>query len=358
MEILFYSGYLNNKKTGEKECVLQTKENDLEEYLKFYIDILDSNPDKLSLYKLINDDNTRHVVSLIIKSIDNILNNADEKMIKKNMELINDRFFEKEVEAQSRVDRIKTEIKDGCLIQSIYENNDKFYYLIVKTEWDKFLAKQMKINDGIGINKKNLGKCALFAFNKKTMNLINISIYLDYPAKYFTEKFLELESEYTDEVQTKNMVDYTLKIIDKNLKAKYPQQRLEIRNTFIHKIKTTEFIDFEEIKHDVFQSYIDHQTFSSENEKNDFQKFMNQIDIAPQKGKFNNQFTIIKSAIKAKKLKNSYKLNPYATLEITDNLNENNQMALDSIVSGQEDNGDTFIKIYTTEDEVLKAFKQ
>ena len=29
MEILFYSGYVNNKKTGEKEYVLQTKENDL-----------------------------------------------------------------------------------------------------------------------------------------------------------------------------------------------------------------------------------------------------------------------------------------------------------------------------------------
>ena len=223
-------------------------------------------------------------------------------------------------------------------------------------DWSDFLQRvDLNKTQGIEINKKRLGKSCLFTLDideAKDISIIDAQILLDNKASYFCDAFLELTPFYRDDYNTETMVNVALKLIDDSFRKKYPQERMLLRNSFIHYVKANEFIDYTEISNDIFQKYI--QSDACRIEQADKDMFLNKLNELPEKKKFSRQFTRIPKSIKARVIKNDYKLTTFARLEIQD-ADQNEILA--KIKSGSDDDGSTYLKIYTEDQEAIETFK-
>lgn len=353
MVVWAYAYFVDN----EKETVeLKEGHTDYTHYIEFLLDSIRTSK-KQSVYQTISNDT--EVVSCVTRSV-KIELDVDEKqkqdLIFKNCETIANRFLRKEIEAKGSVRQLPIEVRSGCLILAYIEEENSHQYLIAKMDWSEFLQRvNLNRTQGIEINKNRLGKSCLFTLNMDSDNnvtIINAQVLLDNKASYFCKDFLELTPIFKDDYNTETMVNTTLQLIDTNFRKKYPQDRLLLRNTFIHYVRTNDFIDYADIHQNIFEKFFSDSTCHIEEQ--DKKHFMEKSDKLPETKRFSRQFTRVPEKIKARVIQSKYKLTSFASLEIQD---ADQEAILSKIKSGKDDNGSTYLKIYTAEQEAIDAFK-
>lgn len=342
----------------KNECKLLETHGDYEKYIDFLLESINKSS-KLTEYKMRS--NKTEVVSCVI----DIMNNASELSTdglegtdkQRNLcKIIAKRFLTDEINAQKDVERMDVDIKSGCLMQALVKENDNYKYLIAKLDYSTYLQKlDLDLSEGIEVNKKRLGKSCLFNFEKNmnVMEISNIQVMLDNTAKYFTNKFLEMDPLYSDEQNTETMSAAVVHTIDQCFKKKYPQERLLLKNAFIHHLQTHPLIDYQNIREEIFTKFFAGPLCQiSEEDQN---KFNSKIAKLPEAKKFSRQFNCIPSKIKNRIIQNRYELTPFVNLELKQDKCEEEEL-FESIQSGEETDGRTYLKIYTNDQEALSAF--
>lgn len=327
--------------------------------LELYVPKLIENIEKskgLSQYK--SENSTMGVIALALESVKKCNDEFDEKteaILNKNFYSIAFRFLDKETNAQEKVEQLNTVIKVGCLVQAIIKKENHYQYIIAKVDSTDYLNNfDLRKNRGIEISDKRLGKSCLIDFIKNENDdliIDQIRILLDNKASYFHKEFLEVIPIYQDDINTKRMMATVLKRIDENLKSKYPKQRLLLRNTFIHHVRTNDFIDYNKICTEVFDKFLDNA--DCDIELYDREKLKSELQDLPAKKKFSPQFNKVSKEVKARIFQSEYALNKGIQLVISDI--EQDEL-LKNIKSGKEDGGKQFIMIYTTDQEAISAF--
>lgn len=351
--VLKIKAYIIDREVGN--VVEKDDSDDLEKYVQYLLGNIEKNKG-LSQYETANP-----TIGVIASTLDSVkrcchkIDEEDEAIIAKNFYAIAFRFLNKETDAQEKVEQMRTIIKVGCLVQTIIKNNTGYQYLIAKVDSTDYLNNfDLKRNRGIEISEKRLGKSCLIDICENedgTLALSQIRILLDNKASYFHKEFLEVLPVYRDDYNTQKMMATVLKCIDDNLKQTYPKQRLLLRNTFIHHVRSNEFIDYNNICTEVFNKYLDN--VECEIELADREKLKAQLQDLPVKKRFSPQFTKVSKEVKARIFQSEYKLNKGVQLIISD---IDQEELLKNIQSGTETGGRQYVKVYTTDKEAIAAF--
>lgn len=145
MNIHWVKAYYVDNENSSVEVV--QRDGQLNEYVEYYIDAL-RNTHRTSPY--LPSSQSTQVLSLVACLANETLSNCDSITLEKYRSEINQRFLEKETEAQEKIARMSKVIKNGCLIHAFVSIDEHNYYLLAKLDWQEFLEKvSMKHSSGI-----------------------------------------------------------------------------------------------------------------------------------------------------------------------------------------------------------------
>lgn len=216
--------------------------------------------------------------------------------------------------------------------------------------------------DIIEDNEKKLGKSCLIDINcdEGQAEIGRIRILLDNKASYFSKDFLEVDPIYEDSFCTEKAVKSVLGIVDSSLKKDHPRERQLIRNSFILYMRRNDFIDYDDMVKEIFINYFDSE--SCEIDGDTKLKISKKLEELPEKQKFSRQFNRISENITAKLTKVEYKLAEDLELiingaKIQDNLQQDTDL-FDRVIAGEENDGRSFLKIYTNNEDALNTFRK
>lgn len=277
---------------------------------------------------------TTEVVAHVLNSFSNqTVDNTNANNVAK-------RLLRVEVETQERIERLNKRIKRGSLIQSLFEIDNVFYYIISKVDSDSFLD-ETDLNKKLGLRYEDKAfKNCLFKYTNGEIS--NIYISDTNSTDYWHNGFLELEEVLTSSKNTKQTFAVIEKILKKDLKD-LPSELTIHRNSLLSYFKNNETYDV--------GGCITHVFGDIEHEKFDVEPIKNKIRERTASNGLDTQFTIESSAISSRKWKEVKPVNNF--IDIT--LNGADEYIQETVTSVSEDNK-KFLKILVTEEDTYEAF--
>lgn len=173
-------------------------------------------------------------------------------------------------------------------------------------------------------------------------------VFLNNPAKYWHDTFLELEERTNDETNTDRAFRAVDLVLNKNLKKIAPRDYTVTRNAVISYFKSSEQIDYDQMVNQLFENYV---PVELEPEKK--KKLIEKLLKLPEEKNFDRQFNVVNSVIKAK-IKKTYDVCQGIQLKISEGIDD-----LDKTISAyRDDEGNKYIKIKTDNDVTFKSFSK
>lgn len=322
--------------------------DDLNGYiLNLYSIIEDS--EKLQFFK--EKDITMQVVNNVIKIIEK-LHNDDTEGIYSMMDSISNRLRDKEADAQKKVEHMGVEVKKGSLLQAVFKDSlsNEYEYLISKTEHNKYMdEKSYNIEEGFNVDEKNLWKSCLIRciVDEGKVDIVEIRVYLDNIAKYWTKEFLEIEELRNDQQNTQQFFREVERVLKKDVYKHSKEDYHVLRNSIIEHIRSSEQIDYPKVIKDKFTRY--EYTGLDEQQKS---KLITDLKNLQEKKVFDTQFEPDPSALSVRIIKETYKLTNDIELIVKDINSEN------KIEAYEDSLGKKFVKIETDNEEIYKRYKK
>ncbi len=302
-------------------------------------------------YFIIRDPNTQ-VISLVLDSTQRLIN-SDTEEIADNMRSIAQRLLEKEIDKQDQISHMGINVKKGSLLQAILLSNDgletEYLYMLTKVEHNDFFDEESyNIKRGFPVDRINLWKSCLIhlSIENERVSIGEIKVFLDNPANYWHNDFLEINPLRKDDENTKKLFRAVDKVLHSKIFDESNHEYFMLRNNLIGYLRRTEQLDYSDLVTTLFRDY-DYEELSPKTKK----EVIDALNELPEKCSFDRKFICIHSAIKARIIKKTYDLTEDIDLVIKKDL-ENVD-----IVSSGEDSGKKYVKIYTENREVYNTFR-
>lgn len=319
------------------------------EYVVDLITHINSN-ENVRAYKTTS--NSTEVISCVLNILSTISNEnlSNEDCIIRKNDIIAQRLLRTEKEAQTRVSNMNINVKKGSLIQALIfdEFKNTYLYLLAKVEHSDFIDDyDFSFKTGFSKDKKTIWKSCLIDLCNPDADVFDVKVYSDTKAKYWSEKFLELEEVISDELNTVNAFKAIDNILSRNVKKDFKKDYTIIRNTFISYFKSNEHVDYKTMIDSVVGNYSPYEL--------DETKFLNlkeKLYELPDKNKFDRQFNSVPNAINARMAK-VYKVNTGIELKVKDGIPD----LQDVIKAFQDTDGFRYLKIKITDKDTYECFK-
>lgn len=356
MKIVWARAYHIDNEKGTVEGIVLV--DGLMDYIEFYMTVLGDSR-RTALYKLRDHENT--VASNVFELLnDAFLGTELNEVGDRSVDRINKLFLSREMRAQERISQLGTRIRSGCLVHAIVEGETEHSYLIAKLPWDDFLEKgHLAKTSGILFSRNMLGRSCLFSRGFADGPRSHLNVSLDSTkVTYFVDEFLEADPIFSHEQSTENCVKHVVALIETTFKTKQPRVHLELKNTFIHQVRSNDLVNYDLIVENVFNRY-----FSAADcpvEPGEAVRFMEKLDSLPETKGFSRQFTLVPSKVKKRIIATEYDLGSDVFLSYRgDSAGEGiaNDQLFEKVTSGHERNGGGFIKVYTSNERAIEAFE-
>ena len=313
------------------------------------------------LIKNINENETTRLFKLrtdtteVINCVQNVVQKFDNDKvdeINKYYQNIANRLLNEEIKMQEKIIKLKTSVKKGSLIEVLLKDGNTYSVLIAKVEHKSFFDYiKFEKRTVYSTEDNKMWKSCLFKFEKNDdeISIQEIKVFLDNNAKYWTDNFLELDPMNEDDINTNNAFKTIDMVLTRNVKKVFPKDYTTLRNSVICYFRNKDMFNFDEMYDTIFKTYNPIDMNSDIYKANVIDK----INKVKASDKFDNQFRINQSLIKAK-IKKVYEVNNNIEIKIMDGI-EN----LHDIISSFEDTrtGDKYIKIKTNNEETYNSFK-
>lgn len=324
-------------------------------YIQDLILFVDRNPN-IKNYKV------RSEATQVVMNIKNIIRHQSEECIdiediKLNNKEIAERLLLKEKDVQVVINRMGREIKKGSLLQVLLKDdeNDRYQYVIAKVDHNDFIDdNDLTRKIGFSANNKDIGKICIIetvSLDIEQINIDNARIYLDSPAKYWADDFLELEEMMDDEKNTSKVFKYVQNIFSRFIKSKSPSDFTILRNSLIGKLRSGEHINYFDMIDELIGNY--EPEMKEVLSPDIIGNIINLLKELPEKRGFDTQFTAVPSAIKAK-IKQNYPVRTGVEISINDHVKDFREV----ITSWEDDHGIRYITIEATNTETYNLFKK
>lgn len=294
---------------------------------------------------------TRSNETEVIGSILTICENqTNEELVSNKMDGVATRLLLKEIDAQDRIARTRTNVQKGSLVQALLfeEEADSYIYLLAKVPHSEWVDDtDFTFKTGFSKDKKTIWKSCLIDLLDLTANEFYAKIYSDAVAKYWCEDFLELVEMNSDESNTARAFKAIDSTLGQNFRNIASVDHTIIRNAFISYFKNHNHIDFPTMVNTILDNY---QPADPTLPEEKIQSIKEKLLILPQKKKFDSQFNAVNSAINAR-IRKVYPINEGIDLKITRAIED-----LPETVQSIEENGIRYIRVRTNNEETFKKF--
>lgn len=249
------------------------------------------------------------------------------------------RLLRTEKQAIEEYSNLKFGIQKGNLVVSIQPENNGIYIIVAKTDYMDFIDEtSFDKRQGLPIKKKIFkafcGKFSLDTFEEQSLFVFDSTNEI---AKYWWEKFLELEEVHSSEHNTKSFIKNLDKDVFSKIKNDSPGDYVIIRNSSVGYFRNNNIFDIDNYCDTVITNY---QPIRPD--KINVVNIKNAIKRIPEKYKCDTQFEIDKKSVTSKiitKIPLSDKIN----LELLDSVDNLNNI----ISSAENGNGEKGIFIKT-----------
>lgn len=348
MTILTKSIYIINYEQNRIEH--RDAPDDFNEYIENLLQYIDSNS---SVREYKTRSQRTEVVSTVNSLIEVIIesgNNIDESS-EDYFRMIARRLLRNEVETQASISRMGTNVKKGSLVQAVILDPDdnKYYYLITKVEHTNFIDDvDFTFKTGFASEDKKIWKSCVFQIeiSDSGPEIFNGQIYLDGPAKYWHDSFLELTEALDDEANTTRSFKAIERVLT-SIKKVSPPDYTVLRNSIVGYMKTPQHIDYNTMIETVLGNYEGDNIDQARVEG-----LKSRLLELPENRGFDRQFTSVPGAINAR-VRKVYKVNSGIELKIHDHINNISE----TIKSVEEPSGERFIKIRTNDEFTFRSFE-
>lgn len=291
-------------------------------------------------------ENTQVIVD--VRCIMEAFRNKDLNEIHQNQNDIADRLLRTEIDVDKK-SNLPSNIKKGNLIQTLFIDNDQYYYLIAKVENKEFVENsELILKSGFTIDKDKIWKyCKFNIFETEDSILINDAhVYVNNKAVYWANLFLELDQARDNEKNTVDAFSSLDKVLS-TIKHDYPADHLYLRNTFISRFRKSETLNYHDMINEVLDDYVPQEM--PETEKN---RLKTKLEALPDKKHFDTSFDPVPEKVKAK-IKSVYDANNEIQIVIKNTLDDPS-----TIFSHESNDGSHYICIKADNEETIKAFKK
>ncbi|WP_312650526.1 hypothetical protein [Proteiniclasticum sp.] len=321
------------------QCIRkEVNQKDASDYTQRLINEILGNPNRKE-YKITSE--RTEVVSIVLEASKQSLIEND------NADLIALRLLDKERDRQKDVNRLRIEIRRGSLFQSLIQEDDHFYYVITKIENVDILDIQdLYKKSGLPYENKSFKNCLFKIADDGEIIQIFLSDKNGPIADYWDNLFLELEALSSDESNTESLFRIVSAKLKKEIEKISPTDYTLYRNQALGFFKTQEKFTIDD-----FLNY----TFGNQNPESsqlDIDKIKESISKKIIDSGTDTEFTIVSSAIKSRKFRETKKINNVASI-IIDGYDEEIKTNVQSV----EENGDKYIRIKSTDLETFNRFK-
>ncbi|EGD46259.1 hypothetical protein Cpap_0871 [Ruminiclostridium papyrosolvens DSM 2782] len=302
-------------------------------------------------------DMSTQVISRVLDSIDRVIANNGLEMILENIKTIANRLLEKEIHKQEQISQMGRNIKKGSLLQAIIKRDDEetgeyeYLYMLTKVEHNAYIDEEsFNLKRGFQVEKVSLWKSCLIHVvqdTSKNLQIGDIKVFLDNPATYWHNDFLEVDPIRKDEFNTKTLFRSVEHVLRKKIFSQSNHDYFMLRNNLIGYMRRTPYIDYGILVDTVFKSYPCEEI--TEDVKN---TLITTLEKLPDSNKFDRQFNCVNTAIGAKIIKKSFNLTDDIELIIKNALNN-----AENIITAGDESGRRYVKIYTNDDETYRTFK-
>lgn len=222
-----------------------------------------------------------------------------------------------EEEAQKGIEHLGIEIQKGSLFQAHLENDEEHIVVISKADQISFLAEDdFTLKSGLPWDKK-IFKAFLARFNNQRQ-VTETFVYDTTPrmARYWWDKYLELDEVYTPEFNTKT----ALKLLDSkvlnHIKKKYKADHTAIRNKAVGYFQSRETFELNGFLETILNNYdpVDPEFPKTQT--------IEKVRNLPEKFNFDSQFPIAPEEVTSRKVKNKINLTDRMDLILRENIPE------------------------------------
>jgi len=315
-----------------------------EAYVAELINHISSN-DSVREYK------TRSNATEVIGSILNLCTNqADAASVSLKMDGVANRLLLKEVAAQERIARTRTNVQKGSLIQALLFNQEinNYVYLLAKIEHSEWVDDaDFTFKTGFSKDKKTIWKSCLFDLPDLNATEFYAKIYSNTVAKYWNNDFLELDEMTSDESNTTRAFKAIEATLNQNFRGMSSPDHTIIRNGFISYLKNNDHIDFPTMVDAVLGNYA---PVNPDIKPEKIQDIRTKLLEQPRKRNFDSQFRPVNSAINAR-IRKVYNVNDGIDLKVTRDIED-----LSGTIQAIEDNGIRYIRVRTNNDATFNKF--
>lgn len=272
--------------------------------------------------------------------------NGNKATILSNFDSNARRLQREEIIAQDSISRLGKVIKRGSLIQAVLfdEETEEYNFLLAKIE-NKIFYEETTLNRYSGIDGENnkLWKSCLFNIIIDEQGSIDISdarVFSDNGAKYWTDRFLELDPITQDDKNTRKAFEQIDKALAANIKPISPKDFWLLRNGLISYFKNQDFFDYDNMMENLFNNYKPEQI-----EQDIYMNILPIFEELPYKKKFERQFHVIQKEVTAR-VKKVYNINTGIELNFIGEIED-----LKNTIKSYEQNGQKYLSIKIKETE-------
>lgn len=251
-------------------------------------------------------------------------------------QIIAERLLRIEKAAQERVQHL-TELRVGSLVQILVTVDGQKNLIITKVDHSPYLDEVSLMEKlGLPVNQR-AQKTAIISYeDETTIGNVRLGDTNKKISEYWWKHFFEVEELKSSEKNTELAFLTIDKVLRKDVRKVSKSDFWTLRNAVISYFRTNESCTFDTLVDSVFNDY------QPDNQELNMEKIKQQILALPEKYKFDSQFDISPSSIKAK-IKDQIKLAENLELKITGEINN-----LSSLIdTGEAENGRKYIRIFS-----------
>jgi len=314
---------LDKESIGDRVTI--TENNDFDDYVSNLIeDMYDSNRYKSYKFSSNETEVARQVLEM------------NEEMWEEKSQIISERLLRSEKLAQERLKEF-THLRVGSLVQLLGRVDGKNILIVTKVDHNAYLDEEnLKKHLGLPIHQR-VQKTAIFSYeDKNTLGDIRLSDTNKKISQYWWKDFLEVEELKSSESNTLTAFNAIDNVLRKDVRRKSKSDFWTLRNAVISYFRTNENCTFDTLISSIFDEY------SPDHSELDMEDVKKKISDLPNKYKFDSQFEISSSSIKAK-IKNQIQLAENLELKITGHI-DNLEKLIDT---GIAESGRKYIRIFS-----------
>jgi hypothetical protein len=253
-----------------------------------------------------------------------------------------------EKNVQERIAQL-TEVQKGSIVQALLKDEDTYQYVIAKVEHSEWIdGETLEMNLGFPGKNKKVWKSAVINLSLGDDEVIfdSIRVYVDHPAKYWSDEFLEVKEAKTDSKNTK-AVFHAFEQALKPIKNVSLGDYYNIKNSVVHDLQSDQDINY----NDLVEKTIDH--YQPLSDEVDLSLVKEKLIAAGEGADFDTQFHTDPEAIKTA---GRIKIHVSPAIDVT--VKEGLSNWRENFRTYKKSDGRTYIMIKCDDQETLRMFPE